>query len=341
MSLDDIVRGPICSAVTWKDATIILVGTHSNMVCIHESGRWNRQRTSGDGPILINEITTTVIEDTMYVLGGYVLDQNSTLVHSLDLNTWEWTKLTPGGSRFILDSSRKCTSWAYKGDVYLLGVVVEWPESLELFCYNISANYWERITPEGDIPTPRALCSSLFQDDTVFLFGGNSLPEWLCLNDLYMLDLPTMKWKLIHGPSETLTIPSARYGHTLTPISKSTAALCGRDISACATKDCWLLDLDKAKQGKDAVSIWKRIKLHKLDWRVHHQAVLEPVSRRLWLVGEVTSGTILEKLSLNIVPLQILAKECAAKHMKADDPRLGAERFPNKLKKEIEAYMCE
>ena len=174
-----------------------------------------------------------------------------------------------------------------------------------------------------------------------FLFGGNSLPEWHCLNDLYMLDLPTMKWKLIHGPSETLTIPSARYGHTLTPISQSTAALLGgRDYASCA-QDCWLLDLDKAKQGKDAVSIWKRIKLHKLDWRVHHQAVLEPVSRRLWLMGGVTGGAILEKLSLNVVPLQILAKECAAKHMKEDDPRLGAERFPNKLKKEIEAYMCE
>ena len=75
-----------------------------------------------------------------------------------------------------------------------------------------------------------------------------------------------------------------------------------------------------------------------------HKAVLEPVSQRLWLMGGCyppISTPNLQKLSLNVVPLQILAKECAANNISENDPRLGADRFPKKLKEEIDAYRSE
>ena len=349
MSDKDILKGHILSTVTWKDATIILstaAEDFSSVVYYHEAGRWVRQDTSGDGPKMINEITATIIDDIMYVLGGNVLDRNSKVVYALDLNTLIWTKLTPGGSRFTLDNNRGCTSWAYKGDVYLLGIVVGWPESWGLFCYNISNNRWETKVTEGDNPSSRFKSSTVVKNDAVFLFGGRSLPEWHLLNDLYMLDLTTMKWKVVHGSSyETPAIPSARYGHTITPISQSTAVLLGGSVGRWPSlgeyaEDCWLLDLGKAKQEKEVTSIWTQIKLGNFYGRAFHKAVLEPVSQRLWLMGGVYTPNLL-KLSLNVVPLQILAKECAANNISEDDPRLGADRFPKKLKEDIEAYRFE
>ena len=167
MSFKDIVRGYIEAAVTWKDATIILSRVRSNyhMVYYHEAGRWVRQTTSGDGPKLVYyTITATVVEDTFYVLGGSVMDQNSTLVYALDLNSWKLTRLTTGGCTFTLDNIHGCSSWAYKGDLYLLGVIVGLPDSLGIFCYNISNNHWKRIVTDG-IPSPRYLTSTFIKDD--------------------------------------------------------------------------------------------------------------------------------------------------------------------------------
>ena len=104
------------------------------------------------------------------------------------------------------------------------------------------------------------------------------------------------------------------------------------------------MDLDKAEQGKEASSIWMKVKLNNFD-RSFQKAVIEPVSRRLWLMagdynGKFGSAT-LQKISLNVVPLQILSKECAAKNISTCNPRLGLDRFPKKLKEEIDAFRCE
>ena len=49
MSVKEMLQGWIRSAVTWKDATIILSQAEdsSTVVCHHEAGRWVRQ-----GPIV-------------------------------------------------------------------------------------------------------------------------------------------------------------------------------------------------------------------------------------------------------------------------------------------------
>ena len=104
------------------------------------------------------------------------------------------------------------------------------------------------------------------------------------------------------------------------------------------------MDLDIAKQGGEGASIWTQIKLDKFRCRTFHKAVLEPASQRLWLMGGFTEDNTtlnLQKLSLNVVPLQILSTEAAAKNIKEDDPSLETDRFPKKLKKDIEAYRCQ
>ena len=105
--------------------------------------------------------------------------------------------------------------------------------------------------------------------------------------------------------------------------------------------DCWLLDFDEAKQGNETTSMWKKIKVDNFKGRISSRAVLEPVSQRLWLIGgftnEITPPEV-QKIAVNVVPLQVLSMECAAENISEDDSRLKADKFPEKLKKDIEAF---
>ena len=63
----------------------------------HSVGTWNRKKTYGDVPEKPYWSTTaTVINNCMLVIGGY--GSISTVVHSLNLETWRWTSITPGGT---------------------------------------------------------------------------------------------------------------------------------------------------------------------------------------------------------------------------------------------------
>ena len=64
-----------------------------------------------------------------------------------------------------------------------------------------------------------------------------------------------------------------------------------------------------------------------------HAAVLEPVSQRLWLIGG-RHKTGIQKMSVNVVPLKVLALEQAARNMSEDDLE---GHCPKALRKEIEA----
>ena len=344
--MKDLIKGYFLSAVTWKDTTIVL--GKSSEIYLYEAGRWCQKTASGDAPYIVNEIATTVLGDAMYVLGGCVMHRNSRAVYSLNLITWEWTQFGPNGHGFTLDNSRGVYSWSYNGDIYLLGVLVWLPETWGLFRYNISTNYWEKIDCEGDIPSIRYRGSTVLSGDAIFLFGGKDVSSWLHLNDLFMLDLTTMKWKMLHASSDTNELPSARKGQTLTPISRSKGLLIGGGVTEFSphmcyklATDCWLLDFDEAKKGNETTSMWKQINVDNFKGRISSRAILEPVSQRLMLIGgftnEITPPEV-QKIAVNVVPLQILSMECAAENIPKDDSRLKADKFPDKLLKDIEAF---
>ena len=169
------------------------------------------------------------------------------------------------------------TSWVYDGNIYLFGeAVTELPvaypiaydeieKSMGLFRFSLASNQWERLLSTGDIPSPRHGFKTIMKDDQVFLFGGFDRRQPYChhLNDLYMLDMTSLQWKLIHGPTfetETLLVPRARNRHTLTVVSESTAVLFGGVDARGYTEDCWLLDLEKARSCHDPTSMWIRFR---------------------------------------------------------------------------------
>ena len=342
-------------AVTWKDYTIIWSGTCADptFVNYHLHGEWVWQKTSGDLPENHYFATAVVIKDNMVVVGGG-WRVNTNYVYMLDLKVWSWTKVTPGGIAPLMHT-QGCSSWVYKNKMYCFGGEIydhegdlsSYPSYLEvssdteytnqLFCYNITTNCWEWPNVDGEIPQPRAYHATIINSYTVFLFGGD-----MQINDLHILDMVSLRWKRVHGPgpdTSTLRVPNAREGHSLALISPSKAILfggmfCYHSIPS-YLRDCWLLDLDKAKGNQEISSIWKQIQSDSSEERTCHKALVEPVSQRLWLIGGNQCSKV-ETMTVNVVPLKVLAMECVVGKIRVDDPMLKAS--PKMLKKDIDTY---
>ena len=103
-----------------------------------------------------------------------------------------------------------------------------------------------------------------------------------------------------------------------------------------------MLSIAAAKKLGQPSEIWTQIHLN-INHRYVHAAILEPVSQRLWMAGgyhcnsAVTCSDVL-KISINPVPLKVLAAESAAKSLRADDTRLDPEQLPEELIKMVEGH---
>ena len=104
-------------------------------------------------------------------------------------------------------------------------------------------------------------------------------------------------------------------------------------------------DLDKSKKLMDPTSIWTPVTNHIHVPRVEHRAVLEPVSRRLWLIGGVDAhgdsiaDIRLKMPSLNPAPLKLQCLEQGALSIDIGDQRIAG----TTLRDEIVAFksnMC-
>ena len=145
---------------------------------------------------------------------------------------------------------------------------------------------------------PRFGHATIISGDTVYLFGGRYNEPHIfgskCFNDLHVLDMVSMEWRVVHGSSHNAEgIPSAREFHTLTAVSVTHAVLFGGSKGHLYRGDCWILDLVKASTSceENPASIWtsclhhgrpyhKRRKL-KLPERAKHITVLELYSKRI------------------------------------------------------------
>ena len=160
-----------------------------------------------------------------------------------------------------------------------------------------------------------------------------------------------MIWKKVHDdmPTEAGFTPKGRGQYTLTLISQSTAVLYGSyfvDDGHHVHDDSWLLNLDGAKQFMDPSLIWSKIPNHHL--RFCHEAVLEPVSQSLWVIGGFDGNSFdgnvffytldLLKMSFNPAPLKDLAIDHVARRIDTEDQRLLAHQLPWDICNEIANY---
>ena len=355
VSVDPAISG--IHAVSWKNTTILLdlasaitTGTISS-IYLHRRGKWIKQKTSGDvQPHHWNyKPLAHVFNDKMIVMSN----PDDTLLHSLDLLTWKWTRLSPNGIQ-PLKGYRGARSWAHQGKIYFFGDIVEGQATNHLFCYNISTNSWEWPDMEGEVPSPRRRPLVTKSGNTVFLIGGakfqNGGFESIYYNDLYILDLPTMRWKKVHDNMPTregFTNHRVEGPYSFTCISPSEAVLIGFDLTVNTLKwvdNCWLLNLDNTKKLMEPSLIWTKI-TNKYP-RFNHAAVMQPLSKRLWLICglDLNDRPCKDVIKINfkrLGSLKDLSLDSVARDICDRDPRLGVDQVPTQLRDEIEAYKCE
>jgi len=221
----------------------------------------------------------------------------SNSIWSLDLNTYIWSKLEPGGVPPLRCDKTAC--WTYGDKVYLfggfgpppasqvdkLGTLFEFVEdptttsgyssytrgwSNQLVVYNSLTNKWEWPACTGQPPSPRAAHSVSVVGNTAYVFGGRHQDNRL--NDLHCLDLVNMKWSLMVADTDASDVPVGRSWQTMTPIhtGKEEGGLViygGFDTNQTALGDCWRMDLSLEP------SSWVRCRHLELGPRLWHQAV--------------------------------------------------------------------
>lgn len=300
-----------------------------SMVYYFCSGKWISKKTSGEAPSpsTFVEKMVVVLNDTMIVINT---DKDS--MHYLDLTSWTWQRSDPSDS-LPFRGRIGMSSWVYKGNIYCFGGQ-NWNNKNyfnEMFCYNTTRNSWDLISQGGDVPTPRKHALTIINDDTVFLCGGVRDLRQFC-GDLYFFDMITCLWKQVHGnwlSSETNACVSS-----FTNISQSFAVQLGAGGT-------WLLDLQKAKQLEEPSAIWSQIPTP--FQRVFHAAVLEPLSKTLWILGgfdvktkDFTSEVV--KISYKKDKLKDLSLDYIARNFDPNDARLCPDEMPKELKNDIDLH---
>ena len=178
------------------------------------------------------------------------------------------------------------------------------------------------------------------------------------MNDLYTLNMVGMTWTQVHSSligTEGESLPKGKAGHSMTLVSSKAAILFGGGIEPYNPHgDIWLLNVGKVLRGefKSPSSLWEHCEHHEQSLsgrrakRIFHSAVVEPISKRLWIMGGLQKELrklFLQKttqvLSLPFnsgASLKFLAMESALKHFSPGHPMLEDTEIPRHLKLELE-----
>ncbi|XP_067011979.2 kelch domain-containing protein 2 isoform X2 [Anabrus simplex] len=300
---------------------------------------WERILTKGDIPPRNSGSCAVLLEDNLYVFGGYhgesdpgSMEGNSNQLYRLDLTTMTWEWLHPPGP--LPAACDKLVGWTYQRKLYFFGgfgpppnvqdLVAPipflhildpstqpsgWPRGWnnQLVRYDPESNRWDWPKSHGQIPSPRAAHAADLTGDKVYVFGGRLLNRRT--NDLHCLDLKTMEWSgsLVKPLDQQ---PEGRSWHSFTFISPNRAVLYGGlNQFNTVLSDCWFLELPgcrwvKFTKGPNTPRLWHKAPfLPPGDLIIvggHRNNILVPV------INKVHPDHAEEVLVLNFTPKSLL-----------------------------------
>uniref|UniRef100_T1J9L2 PHD-type domain-containing protein n=1 Tax=Strigamia maritima TaxID=126957 RepID=T1J9L2_STRMM len=232
---------------------------------------WSFFPTEGKIPPGTSGSAGALIEDNLYILGGYCEDddwlmpRNTHAVFQLNLRTREWFDVKTKGVQPI--ACDKMSSWIYEEKIYLFGgfglnphqigsvnspvrdnfdfandatdpiSVRGWNNQLVVFDPSTSTWLWPKC--KGPKPLPRAAHASVRIGNIVYTFGGRH--QLSRMNDMHCLDLQTMTWSGSLNMADP--IPEGRSWHSLNVLSETKLVLFGGfSQEKKALSDCWIFD---------------------------------------------------------------------------------------------------
>ncbi|CAD8206642.1 unnamed protein product [Paramecium octaurelia] len=208
------------TSVHYKNQIIIFGGYDSkknhNDIHIYRDGQWTKCKANGKIPESRNGHSATVVENKMFVIGGWLGSGTyaSGEVYVLDLDTLTWTLVNSIGE---IPGPCNMHSADLIGQLIYIFRGGDGKDYLnDLHSFNAKTNIWKFIqTPEKDKPPPRANHSSTVWENKLFIFGGWDGKKRL--NDLYCYDTSSNKWSELNAAYS----PSARAGMCMTTMDNN------------------------------------------------------------------------------------------------------------------------
>ncbi|KAJ6232728.1 kelch repeat protein [Anaeramoeba flamelloides] len=152
----------------------------------------------------------TRYKNRMIVVGGGREGSTFEDIHSLDLQTMEWTEITPSKGKF-----QGCchTLLTYGDKLWVYGGIVEERRSIlrDLQSFDLKTYQWEQVQTQGQNPSYLYHHTANVWDHNMIIYGGRS-SQWFNLG-VYYFDFKTSKWRITIGNSQK-KIPTPRYLHS-------------------------------------------------------------------------------------------------------------------------------
>lgn len=175
---------------------------------------WSRPPVTGAIPGARDGHSACVIDNCMYIFGGFVEEINefSCDVHALNFDTMEWRYIQTFG---VPPSFRDFhTAEHIHGRMYIFGGRGDkhspYHSQEEMYCpeivyLDLKTKVWHRPSTTGKVPVGRRSHSMFIYNNLIYVFGGyNGLLDQH-FNDLYTFDPKANCWNLIkpHGKPPT------------------------------------------------------------------------------------------------------------------------------------------
>uniref|UniRef100_A0A1B6DWJ7 Kelch domain-containing protein 3 n=2 Tax=Clastoptera arizonana TaxID=38151 RepID=A0A1B6DWJ7_9HEMI len=208
------------SAVAHGKNAFIWGGRNDEAVCKDlfcfntETATWKCIKTYGTCPGARDGHSACIINDCMYIFGGFEedIDRFSQDVFALNLQTMYWTYVQTKGIPPTYRDFHSATAIGL--NMYIFGGRGDRSGALhsqvERYCHDImyldTRNaQWHRPVTMGDIPIGRRSHSAFVHDGKLYIFGGyNSLREEH-FNDLHRFCPKTLTWQHIKAQGEPPT----------------------------------------------------------------------------------------------------------------------------------------
>ena len=203
-----------------------------------------------------------VAGENIYMFGG----NNKTLYTNA---LWKLT-ITPGRyfvwDQIIIENQEKTPSprgshsaWGHAGKVWIFGGYGPVPNGYlndhgdfisdgiggfrmnnQLFCFDPSDQEWKNIQSSGAVPGPRLGQAVTMTDDKVWLFGGQNMTYFGLLDELYMLDMPSLTWTEIQTSQMK---PERRVLCSLNAVANDQLVLYGGGTAQSNQCNTWIFDI--------------------------------------------------------------------------------------------------
>ena len=197
------------------------------------------------------EVTAAILDETVYVIGGFTFDGKITdiveMYNSTD-NTWVQN------IKSLPLPLHHASSDTYRGKIYVVGGYIgNWIHSNNLFIYDPATNNWTMGNP---MPTPRGSPNANFVSGILYVIGGDSYDHSQVVVERY--DPITAEWMTLSSmPTARLHAASAVVDENIYVIGgRLTGSLVNVDVNKKfdPVSDQWTTDLQPMPSKRSGIA---------------------------------------------------------------------------------------